>query len=219
MVLMNYESYRSSLRSDFIYGMRPSGKWGLPTIFRTNANPEKLVPFDKAVSSRDHSGWVHFFIHDKQFSRLIRNPWRYLPILAKFQGVVAPDSSVLWGYPLYRQLQSIGQSREIGAWLQRNGVPVIPCLRWGLADTYDFAFDGVGPGGTVAVGTNGAMRERENREVFEAGFLPMLEAVLPDRIVVSGSRKSPVFLMAEQRGIEVVQFDTETAKAFANRSR
>lgn len=161
---------------------------------------------------------MHFFIHDSRFSRLLRDPWRYLPILARFDGVVSPDCSVFWSYPLYRQLCSIGQSREIGAWLQRNGIPVVPCVRWGKEETYGFAFDGIEPGGTIAVGTAGAMREKEARDVFESGFVPMLDAVSPKRIVVYGSANSPVFKIAKDRGAEIIQFESETSKAFMDRS-
>lgn len=214
---MNYDSYRTVMRPDLLDGMEPSGKWELATIRRTNAKPDILIPFDKAVSSKESIGWIHFFIHDSQFIRLLRNPWRYLPILARFDGAISPDCSVFWGYPLYRQLQSIARSREIGAWLQRNGVSVIPCVRWGKEDTYGFAFDGIEPGGTVAVGTAGAMRDKETRRVFEAGFGPMLEALAPKRIVVYGSRRSAVFADAEECEIEILQFDTDTAKMFSKR--
>lgn len=214
---MNYDSYCTTMKTDFLYGMEPSGKWEVPKILKSNAKPESLISFDKAISSRNTSGWVHFFINDAKFARLIRNPWRYLPILGRFDGVISPDFSVFWGYPLYRQLQSIGRSREVGAWLQRNGIPVIPCVRWGKENTYNFAFDGIEQYGTIAIGTAGAMRERKSREVFEAGFMPMLKALMPRRIVVYGSRKSKVFSLAEDRGIEIVQFDTDTAKAFSKR--
>ena len=206
------------MKSYLIEDIQPSGQLGLPTILRSNANPDSLIPFDKAVAGRDRKGWVHFFIHDCRFSRLLKDPWRYLPILARYDGVISPDCSVFWDYPLYRQIRSIGQSREIGAWLQRNGIPVIPCVRWGKKETYGFAFDGIEPGGTIAVGTAGAMREKESRKVFEDGFGPMLNSVSPSRIIVYGSRKSPVFDEAEDLGIEIIQFDTETAKAFMNRS-
>ena len=212
---MNYSSYRTTMRTDFLEGMQPSGEWEMATIFKTNVKPNCLVPFDKAVTAKSGEGWMHFFIHDCRFARLLRDPWRYLPILARYEGVISPDCSVFWNYPRYRQLQSICQSREVGSWLQRNGIPVIPCIRWGKEETYDFAFDGVEPGGTIAVGTAGAMREKEAREVFEKGFHPMLERLQPKRIVVYGSRKSQVFELAEHSGIEVIQFDTETSKAFA----
>ena len=194
------------------------GEWEMATIFKSNAKPSCLIPFDKAMSAKDKSGWVHGFIHDGGFVRLFRNPWRYLPILAQFDGVIAPDCSVFWSYPLYRQLQSICQSREIGGWLQRNGIPVIPCVRWDKDNTYGFAFDGIEPGGTIAVGTVGAMRDKEARKVFEDGFAPMLEAARPTRIVVYGSRRSSVFDSAENDGIEIAAFESATAAVFSKRS-
>lgn len=128
---MNYDSYRSTLRADLLDGIHPSGEWDIATIFRSNANPKLLIPFDKAVSTKKKKGWIHFFIHDKRFARIMRDPWRYLLIIAQFDGAISPDCSVFWDYPRYRQLQSISQSREVGAWMQRNGVSVIPCVRWG----------------------------------------------------------------------------------------
>ena len=212
---MNYKTYRGLLNTDLIEGMSPSGSMELPAIFRTNARPDDLISFDKAITNHEYGQWVHFFIHDIQFQRIWRNPWRYLPILVRFKGVISPDFSIFWSYPRYKQLESVSHSREIGAWLQRNGVSVIPCVRWGKKNTFDFAFDGIEPGGTIAVGTVGVMREKEARKVFEEGFGPMLEAVTPKCIVVYGSRKSAVFADAEEHGIEIVQFDTNTAKAFS----
>lgn len=205
------------MKTDFLQGAQPSGKWEIPTIFKSNAKPNKIIPFDKAVSAGSGNEWVHFFIHDHRFSRLLRNPWRYLAVLSRYDGVIAPDCSVFWNYPRYRQLQSICQSREIGSWLQRNGIPVIPCVRWGKKDTYTFAFDGIEPGGTIAVGTVGAMREKEARIVFESGFTPMIDRLKPKRIVVYGSRRSSVFELAERKGIELLQFDSSTALAFSGK--
>lgn len=103
---MNYDSYRTSMRSDLLIGLEPSGDWQLATIHRSNSKPSALVPFDKAVSLKRPTGWVHFFIHDSRFSRLLRDPWRYLPILARFDGVISPDCSVFWG-----GIRSTGSSR------------------------------------------------------------------------------------------------------------
>jgi hypothetical protein len=92
MIQLNYNSYRAVMHVDFLEGMQPAGKWELATLFRVNSRPERLIAFDKAVSSKDFNSWVHFFIHDIRFARLFRNPWRYLPILERFDGVIAPRS-------------------------------------------------------------------------------------------------------------------------------
>jgi hypothetical protein len=211
---MRYDTYRGVFNTDIIEGNTPSGSMELPTIMRSYASPDRLISFDKAIRSTDVDQWVHFFIHDYQFTRIIRDPWRYLPILQKFEGIISPDFSIFWNYPLYLQLQSVARSREIGSWLQRNGVPVIPCVRWGKKETYEFAFDGIEPGGTIAVGTAGCMREKESRKVFEKGFPVMLDTLRPERIIVYGSGRNPVFSSAAERGIEVKVFQTSTSLAF-----
>ena len=210
---MNYETYGGVFNVDLNAGAIPAGKYGIPTILRTGSVPNQLIPFDKAVSSEDHDQWVHFFIHDYQFIRIWRNPWRYLPILAEYNGIISPDFSVFWNYPLYMQLESVCRSREIGAWLQRNGLEVIPCLRWGKPDTYEFAFDGVQPNGTVAVGTLGCVRDRDARKVFEDGFRTMIEAVAPKTVIVYGSIELPAMDYARSAGVEIVGFEDATTCA------
>lgn len=214
---MRYESYRTVFHPERMEGSIPAGEWEIPTILKTDVCPSSLISFDKAVKQKSGEEWIHFFIHDFQFMRLYRNPYQYLPMLFRFKGVISPDCSVFYNYAKYRQLQSICNSREMGAWLQRCGIPVIPCVRWGKENTYSFAFDGVEPGGTIAVGTVGVMRDEETKLVFEQGFEPMLEVIQPKRIIVYGSRKSKVFTKAEARGIDVVQFDSDTSKVFAER--
>lgn len=211
---MRYDTYRGVFNTDIIEGNTPSGSMELPIIMRCDALPNRLISFDKAVRSSDVDQWVHFFIHDYQFTRIIKDPWRYLPILQRFEGVISPDFSIFWNYPLYLQLQSVARSREIGSWLQRNGVPVIPCVRWGKEKTYEFAFDGIEPGGTIAVGTAGCMREKESRAVFEEGFPVMLGTLRPRRIIVYGSARSTVFSEAEKKGIEIMPFQTSTSLVF-----
>lgn len=208
---MNYDLYRGVLNADLAQNIEPSGPWEIPVIHRTKVVPDTVVPFDKAVSSNKPDSWIHFFIHDRQFSRLVHDPWRYLPIIARHAGAISPDFSVFWGYPRYKQLESVCRNREFGAWMQRNGITVIPSVRWGKPNTYDFAFEGIEPGGTVAVGTAGCMREKKERMVFEEGFGPMLEAVKPKTLIVYGSRRSHVFADAENAGVRIVQFDTATA--------
>lgn len=210
---MKYDTYRGALNTDLLWGAQFEGCYEIPTIRRTSLVPNDLIPFDKAISSRQFNQWVHFYIHDYQFLRIWRNPWRYLPILLKFEGAISPDFSVMWDYPLYKQLEAVCHSRELGSWMQRNGIPVIPNVRWGKEATYGFAFDGIELGGTVAVGTVGCMRDKESREVFERGFGVMLERVVPSRIVVYGSCNSEVFQAAEHTGVEIVAFECVTTAA------
>lgn len=214
---MNYDTYRGVFNADIISCCVSGGELELPLLNRVNALPNRLISFDKAINEKDTDQWVHFFIHDYQFERIWRNPWRYLPVLSRFNGVIAPDFSVFWELPLYIQVQSIGKSRQICSWLRECGITVIPCIRWAKEETYKYAFSGVESGGTIAVGTAGCMREKEPRQVFEDGFKEMIITVKPRRIIVYGPTLSSVFAEAKKAGIEVVSFASSTTLAFEKR--
>lgn len=126
-----------------------------------------------------------------------------------------PDFSIMWNYPLHTQLESTCKSRTIGAWLQHCDIPVIPNVRWGDSRTYNFAFDGIEPGGTVAVGTVGCMREREARRVFTEGLAELVNRIHPSRIVVYGSLREDVFKVVRDAGIEIVHFPSATSVVMA----
>ncbi|MBQ6585662.1 MAG: DUF4417 domain-containing protein, partial [Coriobacteriales bacterium] len=113
------------------------------------------------------------------------------------------------------QLQSIACCRELGSWLQRDGLNMVPNIRWACENTYDYAFDGIESGGTVAVGTIGCMREKEPRLIFETGFMQMIERIAPKRVVVCGSVRSSVFSDAESEGIEIIHFPSATSRVHA----
>ena len=214
---MIYDTYRGVFNLDLLEGIVPSGPMGIPTVFRTDAVPSELIPFDKAVSSKDYGCWVHFFIHDAQFQRIWRDPWRYLPILGRFAGAIAPDFSVMWGYEPFVQFESICRSRMIASWLQRSGLDVLPVVRWGKEVTYPFAFEGIEPGGTVAVGTVGCMRDREARDVFLNGFPVMLDTVRPRTVVVYGSIRDEMADAADHAGVSLVQRQSATAQVFSHK--
>lgn len=146
-----------------------SDKWELPVLKKVDFKPKKAIPFDKALKSDDYDQWVHFYIHDYLFERIWNNPKQYLNRLRNFQGVITPDFSLYWDIPLVMQLWNTYRNRSIGVWLQQNGISIIPNVRWGDERTYEFCFESIEEGGTVAISTYGCIRREENREYFEQG--------------------------------------------------
>lgn len=45
------------------------------------------------------------------------------------------------------------RNRWVGAYLANKGIRVIPTVSWGLKNTFDFCFNGIEKGSTVAVST------------------------------------------------------------------
>lgn len=201
---------------DLFYGSAVDGRFGMPIIHCEHQVPEHLISFRKALHEDEPSAencWIHFYVPDPDFSCLFRNPWRYVNKLSRFQGAISPDPSVVIDLPIWRQMQSVGESRTFGAWFQRMGLSVIPNVRWGGFETFSFAFDGVEPGGTIALGTTGCMRDGELRSIFSAGLPELLRRCEPSDLVVYGSCPEDVFECVLEAGVAIHPFETETKLA------
>lgn len=214
---MQTSKYEKLFNIDLLEGAKFTGRYEFPVIEKVNLVPNNLVSFDQITRSKDYDSWVHFFIDDWKFSKLFRQPYRYLPMLREFDGVIAPDNSILWNAPYYKQIESIGNSRMMGSWLQRAGLNVIPCARWGKKETYDFSFDSLQFGGTVAVGTHGIVRCKESRKIFSEGVPELVRRVRPQTIIVYGSYNESMFGAALEEDINIVNFDSQTAIAMRER--
>ena len=189
-----------------------AGVFEFPVIRPTSQIPNGVIAFSKAIACRDFDQWVHFYEFDYQFERVWRNPMRYLAILGRYKGVILPDFSVYRDMPFVMQLWNIYRSRAIGAWLQANGVQVVANVRYGDRRTYRFCCDGLSRGGTIAMGTNGAISGEDER-FFAEGLAVVLKRLAPESIVVYGSAPAHIFDQYRKAGIHIVQFDSETSVA------
>ena len=82
-----------------------------------------------------------------------------------------------------------------------------PNVRWGDERTYEFAFEGLAPGGVFAVGTNGCVRDKDDRYYFMHGLHAMIETLHPSAIVNYYYYSKDIFAECEERGIPVVTLD------------
>lgn len=183
----------------------------IPCIAPEASLPEKMIPFSKAISSKDYDQWVHFYEDDASFERIWNNPMKYLPILKKFKGVISPDFSLYRDMPLVMQQWNTYRGRAIGHWLQENGIPVIPNIRYGDSRTYALACSGVTKGGTIAIGSHGCIKLVREREFFAQGLAYVVKTLKPKVIVVYGAAPDSVFGEYRRAGITIIQFDSNYA--------
>jgi hypothetical protein len=192
--------------AEMVKGADLDGFFKFPLLKQVNYVPQKLVPFDR-IKNAAKDQWVHFYIHDYKFTCVWNHYKRYLELFRKFEGLIAPDFSVYRNMPLALQIYSIYRSRAVGYWFQANGVKVIPNVRWGDECTLGFAFDGLEKGGTVAVGSYGGIKDKENRYYFQIGLAEMVRKLNPDSIVVYGPNPEAIFAPYKQAGIHIIAFD------------
>lgn len=188
-----------------------AGIFEFPRIRPTYFIPNRVIAFSKAISCKDYDQWVHFFEDDYLFERIWKNPGKYLDILKRYNGVILPDFSLYRDMPLAMQIWNIYRSRAIGHWLQKNGIKVIPNIRFGDRRTYRICCDGIQKHCVIAVGTHGNLKLLEDREIFLKGLDIIVNRLEPIVIVVYGAAPEKYFKKYEKLGIQIVQFDSNYA--------
>lgn len=171
------------------------GAPGIPMLMDLhNAQiPRDMLPFGKAKTCKNKRQYVHFFQHDKCFSSALTATTRHLDTLKQYDGVITPDCSILIGQSPCLQQTNTYMNRAVGFYLQKQGIPVIPNIRWGDESTYDFCFLGVPKNGIVCISTHGCLKTKKLREIFKAGIPVMLEQLTPHTVIVHGFMPEDVF--------------------------
>jgi len=185
------------------------GALEMPRIAPEAAIPKKLISFSKAVSGTDFDAWVHFYEDDVTFERIWNYPFKYLPILKRYKGVISPDFSLYRDMPLVMQNWNIYRSHAVAVWLQSEDVPVIANVRWGDERTYSVCCLGVPHGASIAVGSHGCIKLLRERKHFINGLEYVVKKLMPKTIIVYGTAPDSVFGKYKAAGIEVLQFDSD----------
>jgi len=127
---------------------------------------------------------VHFFVDDWRFETLYDKPERSFDTLSKYRFVLTPDYSLYSEMPMWRQIESIGKARWVGANWQRKGLTVVPTVSWARTRSFDFCFEGIERHCTVAVGMIGC---KSNRRAFMQGYNEMLRRIEPEAVICFGT--------------------------------
>ena len=185
----NYRTSQTLLRNQF----PGSGKLQIPIIPKFREKPGDfddllLIGFDKThLEDQTHlDRMVHFFLYDYRFERVWKSPDNDIEKLSRYRAVLSPDFSMYLEMAPVMQLYNVFRNRWCGAYWASKGLRVIPTVNWGDESTFDFCFDGIERGSTVAVSTYMAS-EHDNRcdqkEWFMAGYNEMLRRIEPERII------------------------------------
>lgn len=145
------------------------------------------IPFNYVLSDNNPEGkGVHFFIDDYQFMRIWNNPERYVEKLRQYAAVLTPDFSPYGDMPMATQIFNHYRKHWVGAYLQQNGVTVIPTIRASTDErSLEWYLDGEPSGGVVAISSMWT-NDDETFEYFMNEYNTMLERLEPTKIFVYG---------------------------------
>ena len=191
-----------------ILGNAFSGKYDMPVIHAEHIVPTKeLLPFNMAKTNAGKDSGVHFYLDDYQFERVWRRPEKYLELLRGFPFVLSPGFSMYLDMPLAMKLWNNYRRQFIGEYWQRNGITVVPTVMWAEERTFQFCFDGVEPGGTIAVSTQGAAMSKRGRECWLRGMKEAMRRLQPSLILHYG-----LPLDFDFKGVKVVYYENQIIK-------
>ena len=122
----------------------------------------------------------------------------------QYRFVCAPDFSLYLDMPMAAKIWNIYRSRLLTAYWQQKGLKVVPVLQWAEPATFDFCFEGIASGGTVAVSTLGAARNKLTKQLWAIGMREAITRLHPKRVLLYGT---PIdFNFGD---IEVVRYNNE----------
>lgn len=164
------------------------GKYNIPILEPYNYEPAEFIGFNFAKSAKNKKEkGIHFFIDDYQFERLWRKPLVYINLIGEFHSIMTPDFSLYTDFPKALQIYNHYRKMWLGAFWQSYGFKVIPTVAWSDTDSFEWCFDGMPKGGTVAVSSVGAQKSNRTKQAFLDGWNEMLRRLVPETVIFHGN--------------------------------
>ncbi len=160
------------------------GEYNIPILEPYIYEPTEFIGFNYARSAKNKSEkGLHFFVDDYQFERLWREPLKYVNLIGEFHSIMTPDFSLYTDFPKALQIYNHYRKMWLGALWQSCGYKVIPTIAWSDKDSFQWCFDGVPKGATVAVSSVGTQRSKDTKQAFLDGWNEMLKRLEPETVI------------------------------------
>ena len=194
---------------EFLAGDAPTiGKYQFPQINPNNYLPEEpTLPFNYLTSTKERQNyWFHCFIYDKQFQKLWRNFWYYLPMIRQAKGLISTDFSLFRDYNEELLVYNCRRNRSIDYALQKAGITMIPTAGFADESSWEWCFDGLPEHSTLAITTNGTLSDPEAKRLFIGGVRALINQKEPTVLVVCG--KYPKWLDTKYAGVKIIHIQS-----------
>lgn len=171
------------------------GEW--PQLFTTplpalvpycGETPTRLLPFNEAYAKKDYSSTVHFFIDDLLFIRVLRNPEKYLDFFQKCHSVIGTDLSQYVDMSAEDRYFCAYINSAFSAYLQRNGVHVIPNVSWSLPDSFAYSWSSMPSNSIIAINCKGVLKHDLSKYLWYRGYEEAISTLRPSLIIRYGTR-------------------------------
>jgi len=175
---------------EIVYGYLPTAgemKW---PVLKPNFDKdvERLVPFHEAYSYGITDAVVHFFIADRLFMRIFRNPDKYLPFLRRCKAVIGSDMSQYVDMPAEMRYRHALCNALMSELMQKEGVKLYPNITWSKSDSFSYSFPPHLQGSVIAINSNAVHRSDLSLYRWKRGYGMAVSQLLPSHIIRYGQQ-------------------------------
>ncbi len=187
--------FDDGFQADLTDGAYLVGDAGIPMLMDLNNTqiPLDIIPFTKAKNCENKRQYIHFYVHDKEFSDVLTATHKYIDLFKLYDGVITPDCTLMIGQAKCLQEANTYMNRAVGFFLQKNGIPVIPNIRWSDETSFEYCFLGVPKNSIVAVSTHRCITSKDERRMFKKGMAAMMSTLEPTAVLVHGYMPEEIF--------------------------
>lgn len=174
----------------------------MPKLAPVHVDPDRLVAFSDAMHSRwhDFDCFVHFFEDDCNIERFWNNPKAYIAKLKRFQGIIGPDYSVCWNFPVVLKNYNHWRNSVCTYWLQHQLKYAVPQARC-EDDDFTAVLAGFPRHSTIAIGARSMVRRLSDRYVLKKSVEHIVDFLEPENLLWYGSDQYGVADYPRSKGI------------------
>ena len=157
--------------------------------------PKTIMPFDKALNYKGDLSEVYVctYARDVTFERIRRNPKRYLKFFHKCAGLIGFDFSIHSDMPVVKQKSQMNDNLSLSYFYGKNGIPIIPNIRYGIDDLSDEFLEAIPNNSLIAIGTHGFFKSRTSKAEWYCFLDYIIDKLDPNGVIVYGSLKGDIF--------------------------
>ncbi len=182
---MNQKFNRFSQK--YLTGAELIGPERYPKLQATQFIPENVVSFSERNNIKNpHDYCLDHFIYDYFFEPVWVNCDKYLKKYKQFKTIITTDFSAYRDAPLWERKYNVGRNRTIAYYLQKNGIDVVPVASWAYMEDFDWCLDGLPQNASIAISTNGCMKNFVSYTVLIDGIKTLQELLKPSHLIICG---------------------------------
>jgi hypothetical protein len=119
--------------------------------------------------------------------------------------------------PIAEQISQTYRNRCYSFYLQRQGVKIIPNVRYADPPSYNFCFLGLPKNSVISIGTHGCIKSRDDQEMHYRGLNETIKQLSPSAIVIYGALPNWMEYPLKYHKIHYVHFNSWTHDFFESR--